>query len=82
MLAGLTVAFVDAYTEPRPHGSPRLHRRRSHPRRRGAAHARIRRDVPFMPTDRPIAPDIARVRALLDDGSLLGAVAEAIGPLE
>jgi histidine ammonia-lyase len=39
-----------------------------------AAHATIRAKVPAMMTDRPIAPDIAAVRALIDDGSLLAAV--------
>jgi histidine ammonia-lyase len=38
-----------------------------------AAHALIREHVPAMPADRPIAPDIARVRAVIDDGSLLAA---------
>ncbi|MBA3391538.1 MAG: histidine ammonia-lyase [Deltaproteobacteria bacterium] len=39
-----------------------------------AAHAVIRAVVPAMMVDRPIAPDIAAVRALIDDGSLLAAV--------
>jgi hypothetical protein len=30
-----------------------------------------------MPVDRPIAPDIAAVRALIDDGSLLAAARSA-----
>jgi histidine ammonia-lyase len=38
-----------------------------------AVHARIRRAVPPMMKDRPLAPDIAAVRALIDDGSLLAA---------
>ncbi|MGN6106172.1 MAG: histidine ammonia-lyase [Kofleriaceae bacterium] len=38
-----------------------------------AAHAAIRARVPAMMTDRPLAPDIAAVRALIDDGSLLAA---------
>jgi histidine ammonia-lyase len=39
-----------------------------------AAHAVIRAKVPAMMVDRPIAPDIKAVRALIDDGSLLAAV--------
>jgi len=38
-----------------------------------AAHAAIRAKVPPMMTDRPLSPDIAAVRALVDDGSLLAA---------
>lgn len=38
-----------------------------------AVHAVIRTKVPAMMEDRPIAPDIAAVRALIDDGSLLAA---------
>ena len=38
-----------------------------------AVHAAIRSKVPAMMEDRPIAPDIAAVRALIDDGSLLAA---------
>ena len=38
-----------------------------------AAHACIRARVPAMMVDRPIAPDIIAVRALIDDGSLLAA---------
>ena len=37
-------------------------------------HAVIRARVPAMMTDRPIAPDIRAVRALIDDGSLLAAI--------
>src|SRR5688500_1072145 len=37
-------------------------------------HATIRARVPAMMTDRPLSPDIAAVRALIDDGSLLAAV--------
>jgi histidine ammonia-lyase len=37
-------------------------------------HAIIRARVPAMMTDRPISPDIAAVRALIDDGSLLAAL--------
>jgi len=39
-----------------------------------AIHATIRTKVPAMMVDRPIAPDIAAVRELIDDGSLLAAV--------
>lgn len=42
-----------------------------------AVHAAIRARVPAMMVDRPIAPDIASVRALIDDGSLLAAAARA-----
>jgi histidine ammonia-lyase len=42
-----------------------------------AVHARIRRAVPMMAKDRPLAPDIAAVRALIDDGSLLAAARDA-----
>jgi histidine ammonia-lyase len=42
-----------------------------------AIHAVIRGAVSMMDRDRPLAPDIARVRALIDDGSLLAAAAEA-----
>ncbi len=38
-----------------------------------AVHAAIRAKVPAMMVDRPIAPDIAAVRALIDDGSLIAA---------
>ncbi|MCW5807774.1 MAG: histidine ammonia-lyase, partial [Deltaproteobacteria bacterium] len=42
-----------------------------------AVHAAIRRRVPWMPEDRPLAPDIAAVRTLIDDGTLVAAVAGA-----
>ncbi|TMQ09467.1 MAG: histidine ammonia-lyase, partial [Deltaproteobacteria bacterium] len=42
-----------------------------------AVHAAIRARVPAMMVDRPIAPDIAAVRALIDDGSLLAAARTA-----
>jgi histidine ammonia-lyase len=42
-----------------------------------AVHATIRARVPAMMTDRPLAPDIATMRALVDDGSLLAAAATA-----
>jgi histidine ammonia-lyase len=38
-----------------------------------AVHAAIRARVPAMMVDRPLAPDIAAVRALIDDGTLLAA---------
>jgi histidine ammonia-lyase len=38
-----------------------------------AVHAAIRARVPAMMVDRPLAPDIATVRAMIDDGSLLAA---------
>ncbi|MEZ4404666.1 MAG: histidine ammonia-lyase [Kofleriaceae bacterium] len=38
-----------------------------------AVHAVIRAKVPAMMVDRPISPDIAAVRALIDDGSLVAA---------
>jgi histidine ammonia-lyase len=38
-----------------------------------AVHAAIRARVPAMMTDRPIAPDIVAVRALIDDGTILDA---------
>lgn len=40
-----------------------------------AVHAVIRARVPAMMVDRPLAPDIAAVRAMIDDGSLLAAIA-------
>lgn len=42
-----------------------------------AVHAAIRAKVPAMNVDRPLAPDIAAVRALIDDGTLLRAAAAA-----
>jgi histidine ammonia-lyase len=44
-----------------------------------AAHAHLRRHVPPMMQDRPIAPDIRVVRGLIDDGSLLAAALAALG---
>jgi histidine ammonia-lyase len=38
-----------------------------------AVHAVIRARVPMMDVDRPLAPDIAAVRAMIDDGSLVAA---------
>jgi histidine ammonia-lyase len=43
-----------------------------------AAHAALRAHVPAMMTDRPIAPDIATVRRLIDDGSLVRAALGAL----
>ncbi len=42
-----------------------------------AVHAAVRAQVPPMMVDRPLAPDIARVRALIDDGTLLRAASAA-----
>ena len=38
-----------------------------------AVHALIRTRVPAMMVDRPLAPDIAAIRSLMDDGSLIAA---------
>ncbi len=46
-----------------------------------AVHAAIRSRVPAMMVDRPLAPDIATVRAMIDDGSLLAAAAAGGVPL-
>jgi histidine ammonia-lyase len=43
-----------------------------------AIHAVIRAKVPAMPVDRPIAPDIAAVRSMIDDGSLLAALPASV----
>ena len=43
-----------------------------------AVHAAIRAKVPAMPVDRPIAPDIVAVRALIDDGTLLAALPASV----
>ena len=43
-----------------------------------AAHALVRAHVPPMMTDRPIAPDVAAVRRLIDDGSLVRAALSAL----
>jgi histidine ammonia-lyase len=42
-----------------------------------AVHAAIRAHVPPMMTDRPLAPDIAAMRALIDDGTLVAAARSA-----
>jgi histidine ammonia-lyase len=42
-----------------------------------AVHAVLRSRVAAMPVDRPIAPDIVAVRALIDDGSLVAAARSA-----
>ena len=39
-----------------------------------AIHAVIRTRVPAMMVDRPLSPDIAAVRAMIDDGSILAAL--------
>jgi histidine ammonia-lyase len=39
-----------------------------------AAHETVRARVPHLGTDRPVYTDVAKVRALLDDGSLVAAV--------
>ncbi len=44
-----------------------------------AVYERIRAEVPFMERDRVMTPDIERVRALIDDGSLLSAAESALG---
>ena len=46
-----------------------------------AAHAAVRRAVPFMKEDRFLAPDIAAVERLLSDGTLRAAVEMAAGRL-
>jgi histidine ammonia-lyase len=43
-----------------------------------AAHDALRAVVPAMMTDRPISPDIAAVRRLIDDGTLLRAALAAL----
>jgi len=42
-----------------------------------AVHAAIRTSVPKMERDRPLSPDIAAVRALIDDGTILAAAGRA-----
>ena len=42
-----------------------------------AVHAAIRSRVPAMPVDRPLSPDIAAVRTLIDDGTLIAAARAA-----
>jgi histidine ammonia-lyase len=42
-----------------------------------AVHAAIRARVPAMMVDRPLAPDIAAVRALIDDGTIVAAARDA-----
>lgn len=42
-----------------------------------AVHAAIRAKVPAMMVDRPLSTDIAAIRALIDDGTLLAAAASA-----
>jgi len=45
-----------------------------------AAHARLRRDIPFMPRDRAMDRDIARAVDLVERGELLAAARGAMGP--
>jgi histidine ammonia-lyase len=47
-----------------------------------AAHDALRARVPAMMQDRPVAPDIEAVRALIDDGTILAAVEAQLGALE
>jgi histidine ammonia-lyase len=47
-----------------------------------AAHRALRAQVPHLEQDRLMSADIARANAMLEDGSLLAAVTDAIGPLE
>lgn len=47
-----------------------------------AAHRAIRAAVPHLDDDRVMSTDIARITALIEDGSLVTAVKEAVGPLE
>jgi histidine ammonia-lyase len=47
-----------------------------------AAHEAIRARVPHLDHDRVLAPDIARIRELVQDGALLCAVEQAVGQLE
>lgn len=46
-----------------------------------AAHACLRRRVAFLGEDRYMAPDVAAARCVVEDGSLVAAVVEAVGPL-
>jgi histidine ammonia-lyase len=46
-----------------------------------AAHAAVRRVVPELDDDRPLAPDIDAVATLLRSGELIRAVEDAVGPL-
>jgi histidine ammonia-lyase len=45
-----------------------------------AAHARLRKDIPFMPRDRAMDRDIARAVDLVERGELLAAARGAMGP--
>ena len=47
-----------------------------------AAHRHIRSIVPHLEEDRPPSPDIVKLVAAIEDGSLVRAVEAAIGPLE
>lgn len=46
-----------------------------------AAYDLVRKHVPFMQTDRIIAPDIEKCTELIEDGSILSAVENAVGKL-
>jgi histidine ammonia-lyase len=47
-----------------------------------AAHKFVRTVVPHLDEDRVLADDIRRLRDKIEDGSLVAAVEEAVGPLE
>jgi histidine ammonia-lyase len=47
----------------------------------GAARAAVRAPIPFLDTDRELAPDIASATQLVREGTLLAAAEEAIGDL-
>jgi histidine ammonia-lyase len=46
-----------------------------------AVHDTIRARIPAMLKDRPVAPDIRTMRAMIDDGSLAAAAQAVLGPL-
>jgi histidine ammonia-lyase len=46
------------------------------------AHDAVRARVPAMMVDRPVAPDIEAVKALIDDGTILAAAEAQLGALE
>jgi histidine ammonia-lyase len=46
-----------------------------------AAHAAVRRAVPALTEDRPLYRDIEAVSHMVEDGELIRAVEEAVGPL-
>jgi histidine ammonia-lyase len=45
-----------------------------------AAHARLRRDIPFMPNDRALDRDVARAIDLVERGEILAAARLAMSP--